>query len=114
MNDHVRPQGAILSDHMDLFLEVAVRRHACKLNQAPKRDLTPLAPHLRLAECLDEVSRLALKCGLCLAHVGEVLAQAAEVALSFSLDFAQGFGSSGERFLDRLDERFDRLLPLLQ
>ena len=111
---HVRPQGAILSDHVNLFFEVAVRRHACELHEAPKRDLAPLAPHLRLAERLDEISRLALKRGLCFAHIGEVLAKAAEVALSFRLDFTKGIRRAGERLLDRLDERLNGLLALFQ
>ena len=102
------------ADHVHLFLEVAVRGHAGQLHQAAQRDLAPLAAHLRLAERLHEVARLALQGGVRIAHVGEVLAQAAEVALPLDLDLAQRLRRAGQRFLDRLDERLDGLLAFLE
>jgi hypothetical protein len=43
---------------------------------------------LWLAEGLHEVSRFTLQGAVRFAHVGEVLAQASEIALALDLDFA--------------------------
>ena len=68
---------------MHLLLEIAVRGHAGELDEPAQRDFAPLAANLWLAERLHEVPRLALQGGVRVAHVGEVLSQAAEVTLPF-------------------------------
>src|SRR5262249_49115611 len=113
-HDHVGSQGAVLARDMHLFLEVAVRRHARELDEPSQRDLAPLAADLRLAQRLDEIAGLALEGTVAFAHVGQVLAQAAEVALPLDLDLPERFRSAVKRFLDRLDERLDRLFALLE
>ena len=114
VHDHVRAQGAILARDVDLLLEVAMRRHACELHEPAQCDLAPLPPNLRLAEGLHEVPRFLLQRGLGRPHVREMLPQAAEVPLPLHFDLAQRFGGPGQRFLDRLHERLDRLLTFLQ
>ena len=107
-------RGAFAAHHVHLFLEVAVRGHARQLDQAAQCDFAPLAADLRFAERLHEVARLALQRGVRIAHVGEVLAQAAEVALPLDLDLAQRLRRAGQGFLDRLHERFDGVLAFLE
>jgi hypothetical protein len=114
VHDHIGPQGAILASDVHLLLKVAVRGHAGELDQAPQRNLAPLAADLGFAEGLHQISRLALQGTLRFAHVGEVLAQASEIALPLDLDLAQRLGGARQRLLDRLDERLDRLLAFLQ
>ena len=80
MDDQIRAQAAFFRVDGLLFTEIAVRRHARQLDDAPQSQLAPLSLDLRLLERVDQASRFLPQF---LAGGGKELHFAAKAAVRF-------------------------------
>jgi len=110
-HDHVRTLRALAGLQGFLFDEVAVLDHAGQFHQAAQGQFTPLAAHLRTAQCLHQVAGFVLQLPVRFRHGFEVPGQGAMRLLTLGLHAAYLLFGFFQCLANRPDQAFHGLFP---
>ena len=114
VDNHVRPQLAVLPIDGSLLDKVASVAHARQFDQPPKGDLAPLPARLRATQRADKLRGLKVQRAVCLRQRAELLAKHAVGLDARFLDINQSGLILVEQFLHRLEKALDLRLTLVK